>query len=141
MNSKYMPKEKKLQKWSGFNFWNVQTYEKPPREGTDQSDEANEFFRNVKSFLKKELGAYGVEMKWTKGYYDAYITASYGGKTCKIIIGDIRTGYEDPLGHVLYRDGDRGNNRFTDIDSLPKAVAVLLGAADGTAPHLMRGCI
>lgn len=118
---------KKTKKWIGFDFDRNRTFDNPQREGTDESDEMKQFFRDFKSDLKamvKDMGLKVYQMK--KNYYDVSLIISNESETkfCFLSCGDVRwddwsrkmyiRGMENPKDW----SGRNFNNVRTDVDRL-----------------------
>lgn len=84
---------KKTKKWIGFDFDGYKTFENPPREGTDESDEMRQFFRDFRSDLKAMLKNTGLKIyQMKKNYYDVTLIISDEAETkfCLLSCGDVR---------------------------------------------------
>jgi hypothetical protein len=119
----------KLKKWVGFDFWNNRTFEKPPREGTDESDEMKQFFRDIRSDLKKSLAEKDIIIHRLKpNYYDVNAVVTDGnGKFAYISLGDMR-GNVNWNQRILIRtmkhekDWTGGANHFVNYDDIPEQI-------------------
>lgn len=122
---------KKAKKWIGYNF-NNGNWNKPPREGTDESDEMQQFFKDFRSDLKRELAEVGVSIHSMKpNYYDVTAVVSKGGKFAYISLGDMRSGrgWEKSIlvrSMAHAKDWSGGANTYTDFDGLPERILKLL---------------
>ncbi len=84
---------KKTKKWIGFDFDRNRTFDNPPREGTDESDEMKQFFRDFRSDLKASLKGTGLKIyQMKKNYYVVTLIISNEEETkfCLLSCGDVR---------------------------------------------------
>jgi hypothetical protein len=119
----------KLKEWIGFNFDRNKSFEKPPREGTDESDEMKEFFRTLKSDLKKALSEKGIQIHQMKpSYYNVSAVVTDGnGKFAYLSFGDMRWSNLFPE-QILVRtmkhekDWTGGGNHHVKYDYIPEKI-------------------
>ncbi|MDF2841644.1 MAG: hypothetical protein K0R00_70 [Herbinix sp.] len=122
----------KLKKWVGFNFDLNKTFEKPPREGTDESDEMKQFFKDLKSDIKKALGSKGIKIiRMKPNYYSTTIVVGDGKeKYAYISFGDMRWNglwNSQILVRTMKHDKDwsGGHNNFVNYDGIPDKILEL----------------
>lgn len=118
---------KKTKKWIGFDFDGNRTFDNPPREGTDESDEMKQFFRDFRSDLKATLKGTNLKVyQMKKNYYDVTLIISNEEETkfCLLSCGDVRW---DDWSHKMYIrgmdtptdwSGRNYNNVRTDVTRL-----------------------
>ena len=122
----------KFKRWNGFDFDNNRSFDNPPREGTDASDEAKQFRKEFYAYMKKELTPYGINLiKGKPNYYDVSLVVNKGDKYAYISIGDVRF-QRNVFEQILYRtmkhekDWTGGPNRYTNMENLPNTIINLL---------------
>jgi hypothetical protein len=119
----------RLKQWIGFDFDRNRTYEKPPREGTDESDEMKEFFRILKLDLKRILSLQEIKIHRMKpNYWDVDVVVTDGnGKFAYIMLGDMRWEKLFP-DRILVRnmkhekDCTSGSNTYVKYDDIPEQI-------------------
>ena len=120
----------KTTKWIGFDFDHNRSYDNPPREGTDESDEMKQFYKDFRSDLRKEMKIRNLKIvKVSKNYWDitALVSDPDGKSFVYISLGDMR--YCDK---VLIRsasgpdDYTGGSNHYTSLDKMYDDVAELI---------------
>lgn len=117
---------KKTKKWIGFDFGTNRTFDNPPREGTDESDEMKQFFRDFRSDLKATLKGTGLKIyQMKKNYYDITLIISNEAETkfCLLSCGDVRFGdwsrmYIRGMNNPTDWSGRNYNNINTDVNRL-----------------------
>ena len=127
-----MTTNKKMKKWDGFDFDNCKSFDNPPREGTDASDETKQFRKDFYSYLKKELTPFGIELiKGKPNYYDVTVVVKKENKYAYVSIGDVRF-QRNVCEDILYRtmahekDWKGGRNLYTNMDDLPSKIIEIL---------------
>ena len=112
----------KIAKWIGFDFDHHRSYENPPREGTDESDEMKQFYKDFRSDLRKEMKIRNLKIvKVSKNYWDitALVSDPDGKSFVYISLGDMRY-----CAKVLIRcasgpdDYTGGSNHYTSLDKM-----------------------
>ncbi len=113
-----------MKKWDGFDFEYNRSYENPPREGTDASDECYAFNKAFRAYLNRSLKPYGWQVVKSKpNYFDVTVVITDGDNYMYISIGDVRY-TNNVCDRILYRtmahakDWRGGNNNYTNIDNL-----------------------
>lgn len=124
---------KKSRKWVGYDFTDGH-WDKPLREGTDESDEMRQFFKDFKSDLAAALKKAGLRIYQIEpNYYDVTAVISNPEKTrfVYISLGDMR--YEPHWeARIMYRtmahpkDWTGGANHWTDAEHLVDEVKWLM---------------
>lgn len=123
-----------LKKWVDFDFDHSRTYEKPPREGADESDEMKQFFRELKSDLKKCLKEKGIQIHQMKpNYWNVTAVVTDGnGKFAYISLSDMRWNAHWDR-RILVRtmkhekDWTGGHNNMVKYDEVPDKILWLWG--------------
>lgn len=127
---------KKTKKWYGFDFERNKSFENPPREGTDASDEAKQFLRDFRSDFVASLKAKGLVLhSFNKCHYYAYavVTNEAKDKFVFVSIDDVRyplMGYWND--RILVRrmkdekDSIGGSNHFATMDELDEQIVRLM---------------
>lgn len=122
----------KLKRWIGFNFDDNQTFEKPPREGTGESDEMKQFFKDLKSDLKKTLGKQGIQIQRMKpNYYDVSVVVTDGnGQFAYISFGNMRWTNQWDQGILVRtmkheKDWTGGLNHWCSYEQIPDQILQL----------------
>ena len=128
----------KTTKWIGFDFDHNRSYDNPPREGTDESDEMKQFYRDFRSDLKKEMGSrYLRIIKISKNYWNitAFVSDPDEKSIVYVSLGDMRY-----CNKILIRsasspdDYTGGANHYTSLDRVYDDIAELISW------HLKNNC-
>ena len=126
----------KTTKWIGFDFDNNRSYHN--REGTDESDEMKQFYRDFRSDLKKEMGSrYLRIIKISKNYWNitAFVSDPDEKSIVYVSLGDMRY-----CNKILIRsasspdDYTGGANHYTSLDRVYDDIAELISW------HLKNNC-
>ena len=120
----------KTTKWIGFDFDHNRSYDNPPREGTDESDEMKQFYKDFKSDLTKEMKSRNLKIvKISKNYWDvtAFVSDPDKKSFVYISLGDMR--YCDK---ILIRSASDSNdytggaNHYTSLNKIYDDIAELI---------------
>lgn len=123
----------KTDKWKHYNFY-YGHWNNPPREGTDETDEMKQFFRDFRSDLKKILKDTNFKIyQMKKNYYDVscIISSLDETKFIYLSLGDMRFNFNHWFEQVLVRtmknpqDYSGGMNHYCSVVEILETIESL----------------